>query len=342
MKAESGVADGPLRSVTPAAVTAERIARCICDAHGVSEGHWQRALLAPLREFLNRRGKGFRGSLVAASWRLGGGAPHALPDELPLVLELLHAGSLIIDDIEDGSLTRRGGPALHLLCGLGVALNTGNWLYFAASSLVDELELSASIKLQILRQVRAAVLRCHHGQALDLSVKISEVDPKEIENVVGATTALKTASLLEMAATLGAVAANAPSSIVSALARFGRDLGTALQMFDDLGSVTAPERRDKGIEDLRSARPTWIWVWASKLLSEIELRRLQNELREVEQGAPVEPLMEELKELVGVLGQLVASARTQSAYQRLVLSVPPSPALDTIAGELKRLEESYV
>jgi len=96
-------------------------------ASAIDRKHWDSALVDALRDFLLRPGKEFRAELVRASWVLGGGSGDP-PGELPMIVELLHAGSLIVDDIEDGSVARRGQPALHLRHGLPTALNAGNWL----------------------------------------------------------------------------------------------------------------------------------------------------------------------------------------------------------------------
>ena len=52
-------------------------------------------------------------------------------------MELTHAGSLIIDDIEDGARTRRGGPAAHLEFGVDLAVNAGNLVYFLPTRLLE-------------------------------------------------------------------------------------------------------------------------------------------------------------------------------------------------------------
>ena len=69
--------------------------------------------------------------IVRAGWLLGGGTGEP-PDRLAGVLELIHAGSLIVDDVEDSAEQRRGAPALHQLIGVSLAINTGSWMYFVA------------------------------------------------------------------------------------------------------------------------------------------------------------------------------------------------------------------
>ena len=81
------------------------------EAAAVPARLWATALHDPARHFLREPGKGFRATLVQLGWQLAGGATGQCPPELVVVLEWLHAGSLIVDDIEDGSLTRQIGRA---------------------------------------------------------------------------------------------------------------------------------------------------------------------------------------------------------------------------------------
>ena len=124
-------------------------------------------------EFLSRPGKELRTTIVRAGWLLGGGEPAAMPDRLPLVIELLHAGSLIIDDVEDGSDERRGAPALHHVVGVPLAINTGSWMYFWALAELAELGLPPATELAAHRAAAATLVRCHQGQALDLATRIA-------------------------------------------------------------------------------------------------------------------------------------------------------------------------
>ena len=69
-----------------------------------------------------------------SGWRA---APAIRRPPWPRMFEIIHAGSMIVDDIEDDSSERRGAPAVHRLHGLPLALNAGNWMYFAPFRLVE-------------------------------------------------------------------------------------------------------------------------------------------------------------------------------------------------------------
>ena len=86
---------------------------------------------------------GLAARLVELGWELAE-APGTAPSDLAHMVELLHAGSMIVDDIEDGSQRRRGEPALHVLHGVPLALNTGNLLYFLPLGLLRRLRLGAN------------------------------------------------------------------------------------------------------------------------------------------------------------------------------------------------------
>ena len=85
------------------------------------------------------------------------------------MVEIVHAGSLIVDDIEDDSLERRGAPSLHRLHGLPLALNAGNWMYFWALDLLDQAAADDGGGRPHPRVFGDALYHCHLGQALDLS-----------------------------------------------------------------------------------------------------------------------------------------------------------------------------
>src|SRR6476620_9922223 len=133
-------------------------------------------LLLPLRNLLARPGKSFRGRLVEVGWILGKTDPEiqlsseerSYCDAISRAIEYVHAGSLIIDDIEDGSINRRGLPSLHILYGTPVALNAGNWLYFWPFQIIQKLGLPEKTEISLYKKFHETLLQGHYGQALDL------------------------------------------------------------------------------------------------------------------------------------------------------------------------------
>ena len=121
---------------------------------------WEGALGEIARDILGRPSRQFRGRMCELAWRLADGDDE-IPANLPAVVEVIHAGSLIVDDIEDGSPVRRGGPSLHVVHGIPRALNTGNWMYFWAMDLVAHLDLPALTRDGLRRALVDAMYRCH-------------------------------------------------------------------------------------------------------------------------------------------------------------------------------------
>jgi geranylgeranyl pyrophosphate synthase len=303
--------------------------------------HWQRALGRPLSDFLGRPGKEFRAELVRASFELCGGADE-LPRELPLLVELLHAGSLIVDDIEDGSAYRRGGRALHCVYGLPCALNAANWLYFWSIALLERMELPPLVELELGRAVNRALLSCHYGQALDLSVSMGDLEQGEVADVVQSTTRLKTGSLLELAASLGAIAAGASGAKLGALARYGSELGVGLQMLDDLGGILGERRCHKGHEDLLLLRPTWPWAWLAGELDPAEFGVLKQMALEVHRRElHPELLSARIAAHLRATGRERIHRHLHAALDGLRGAFGHAPALGTFLLELQRLEQSY-
>lgn len=302
---------------------------------------WERALLGPARDFLSRPGKQFRAALVEAGWALGGGEG-VLPEVLPLLTELVHAGSLVVDDIEDGSAERRGRPALHRMYGLPLALNTGNWMYFWPLALLPTLGLPEERELALGRRFHQAMLRCHHGQALDLALRITDLGQEEVRTVVEAAGRLKTGSLTELAAAAGAITAGASEERIAAIARFGAELGLGLQMLDDLGNLTGRREPDKRFEDLRNGRPTWAWAWVAERCDPFSFAQLMARARAVAEGrGDIAALGAILLDRLGGAGRAAAHAHLEAALAALETAVGPAPALGALAGQIRRLEASY-
>ncbi len=346
--------DAPDSSVAPSSPLVELIRHEFTDARlsaaldlgeeRVPERVWTDSLLGPLLELLERPGKEFRSRLVEVAYQVaseGNGPP--MPVQLPLIVEVLHAGSLIVDDIEDDSKLRRGKPALHLVVGVPLALNAGNWLYFAPHSLLEQLALPPAIELALRRSIDRGVLRCHYGQALDLGARLGTLAQRDVHDLVSVSTRLKTGSLLELAAELGGAAAGARPELLKALSAFGRSYGVALQMLDDVSGLFEERRAHKGHEDLLHGRPSWPWAWLAQRLDEVSYSRLQHRAREVERrDLHPEALARAMRRELGGAPYRVIHERLSQALERLAQHVTDQHALAPLAEEIERLENAYV
>jgi hypothetical protein len=128
------------------------------------------ALLDPLAELISTRGKRIRGQLVTLIYRLVSDTPLSVLaikqcGSRADVVELIHAGSLIIDDIEDGSRVRRDRPALHIQFGIPLTLNAGNWFYFRPFEMLRETQLPNEKIFYLYEHCHRTLLRAHFGQA---------------------------------------------------------------------------------------------------------------------------------------------------------------------------------
>ena len=269
------------------------------DDCGAVEQILRRALLDPIADLASIRGKRIRGQLVAFSYRLLSGEISQctfsatrcrLASE---AIELIHAGSLIVDDIEDGSPVRRGRPALHLRYPMPIALNAGNWLYFWPFELFKKLELPKEQLLHIYESCHRTLLRAHFGQAIDLGAKIDTLAQAQVKEVCVASMRLKTGALMGFASLLGAAVAGAPDTLLSILDDFGRDLGTALQMFDDLGNALGIREPAKRYEDLMLSRPSWVWACAATNSHPADYHEFLAAVRRLPDGTDLEAWMAE-------------------------------------------------
>jgi geranylgeranyl diphosphate synthase type I len=178
-------------------------------------------------------GKLLRPYVVLLACRVAGGDPRrALP--LAAGIQLVHDFSLIHDDIEDHSETRRGRPTVWKLWGLAQGINTGDGLLIVAHLALHrmvEAGVPAEVALEVIRRFDQTILTVCEGQFLDLSyegnLSISEADYLSVIS-------RKTAALVAAACGLGAIVGGADAATSTALFDFGQNLGLAFQIQDDV------------------------------------------------------------------------------------------------------------
>jgi octaprenyl-diphosphate synthase len=172
--------------------------------------------------------------------------------------ELIHAASLLHDDVIDLGEWRRGRPAARLIYGNAASVLGGNLLLVQALHLVALTRLDGLMEetLELLRRMIAA-------ESLQLASRgrLSLKESEYFEIVVG-----KTASVFAWSAESGARLAGASREVAAALGRFGQEVGVAFQLVDDLlDLVREPEEIGKSVwQDLQTGTLTHPLVHAAQ------------------------------------------------------------------------------
>lgn len=178
------------------------------------------------------RGKRLRPLFLLLTTAAAGGRwDQALP--AAAAVELLHNFSLIHDDIEDDSPLRHGRRTVWTLWGIPQALNAGDAMFALAQGAMLDLERTSTptVTLEAARVLQETSLLLTQGQYLDLSYEgRSDLGDADYWPMIGG----KTAALISACTRLGALIAGAALPICQAYSDFGRYLGLAFQVQDDL------------------------------------------------------------------------------------------------------------
>jgi geranylgeranyl pyrophosphate synthase len=230
--------------------------------------------LDPISEYLGRPRKNFRSSLVESGCQLIHGGKGASELNLSLIkdaVECLHAGSLIVDDIQDGSTVRRGLPSFHVQHGIPAAICAGNWMYFWPLRLLEKVEWSQTQKIQAYEFFNRALELGHYGQYLDITTKANGIPESRLADLSIKTAELKTGTITALAFVLGAIAAGASRDQLSHICTFGSKFGLALQRLDDWSNLCSLKAGSKRFEDLIQNKPTTVWYDLVRFCNKAEI-----------------------------------------------------------------------
>ncbi|MFI0352243.1 polyprenyl synthetase family protein [Actinomadura sp. 9N407] len=202
-------------------------------------------------------GKGLRPTLALLGARAAGGRPEAgVPGAV--AVELVHAFSLVHDDIMDGDERRRHRPSAWKAYGVGPALLTGDALL--ALALETLAAAPGEERAEASRLLSGALMELVGGQAADVAFESrpwtgpGAVSVEEYQDMA----VRKTGALLGCSAAIGAALSGAPATVTAGLSEMGRHLGLAFQMVDDiLGIWGDPDVTGKPVcSDLRRRKKT--------------------------------------------------------------------------------------
>jgi len=206
---------------------------------------------AVARHALGSGGKRIRPALLLLAARACGGGERERAVTLASVAEMMHAATLIHDDIVDHAGMRRGRPSAKALWGADVSVLVGDFLFSRAIQ-----TLVADGDMHVLRAFADATVRMTEGEILQLE-RLRDLDIGEADYFRILTG--KTAALMSATCRVGALVAGAAPPWVEALAAFGMDLGIGFQLVDDALDYTArPERLGKPVaSDFREGKVTY-------------------------------------------------------------------------------------
>ena len=286
-------------------------------------------------DLLNRGGKRIRGALVMVAYEMFGGTDMHTARQAAKAIEMLHAYILIVDDIQDNSEVRRGGPTAHIQLkqyhkskglsgdsrhfGVSVALNGALFGVHSAINILAELDLSPEMRLEIISNVNKNFIATAHGQTLDIfNEVVGTVDEEYIDKVLLWKTAYYT---FMNPLQLGARLAGVSKKDLDLLREYSLHAGRAFQITDDILGIFG-DAKDSGkdpMDDIREGKRTILTIKALESATKIDAEFLGNMLGN-EQLNKAEFL--HCQEIIKTSGALeYAVGRAQESVQDALLSL---------------------
>jgi geranylgeranyl diphosphate synthase type I len=240
----------------------------------------QQSLADPVWDLLDSGGKRWRAILLLLIVDALGEDPHEFLS-YACIPEILHNGTIIVDDIEDSARVRRGDPAVHHQYGVDIALNAGNALYFIPLNIIarNEADLSAEQRLQAYEMLSYEFNRTHIGQGMDIrwhnqrEVAVSELQYFEM-------CACKTGCLARIVARLAAIITGQPNDVEMQLAQYAEEMSISFQIADDMLDIehTLDQAGDFGKEfgnDIREGKKTLLVIYTAEHAPQDAVERLE-------------------------------------------------------------------
>ena len=233
----------------------------------------------PIWELLDRGGKRWRPALfLLICDALGEKSEDCL--DFAIIPEVVHNGTLIVDDLEDSSELRREKPCTYKVFGVDIAVNAGNAMYYLP--LLPLIEKKASLPAETLRDIYEVyvqeMINLSLGQAMDITWHrgIANADALDEEDYLQMC-AYKTGTLARMSAKISAVLAGADKNLVEKLGRFAESIGVAFQMQDDVLDLTGKAFAEKkgGVgQDITEGKRTLMAIHTLKNAGNADKQRL--------------------------------------------------------------------
>lgn len=210
----------------------------------------EKVLMGPFDYMFAHPGKDFR-TLMVNSFNAWLEVPQESLDVITKVVGMLHTASLLVDDVEDNSLLRRGLPVAHSIFGTAQTLNSANYVYFCALQELQKLKNPKAINVYM-----EELLNLHRGQGMDLFWRDTLTCPTEDEYLEMVSN--KTGGLFRLAIKL----MQAESGTLIDCVPLVNLLGIIFQIQDDYRNLSSPEYgQNKGLcEDLTEGKFSFLII----------------------------------------------------------------------------------
>ncbi|WP_077340937.1 octaprenyl diphosphate synthase [Pseudocolwellia agarivorans] len=202
------------------------------------------------------------------------------------IIEFIHTATLLHDDVVDESNMRRGRETANALFGNSASVLVGDFLYTRSFQMMTKLN-----NMRIMDILSDATNIVAEGEVLQL---MNCNDPDTTEESYLEVIYCKTAKLFEAATRLAAVVSEQPEEIELAMLNYGKHLGTAFQLVDDIMDYTADAKEmGKNVgDDLSEGKPTLPLLYAMQHGSEVQKQLIKDA---IEHGNGMDNLEDILK-----------------------------------------------
>jgi geranylgeranyl diphosphate synthase type I len=280
-----------------------------------------------LEESQQNKGKRIRPLLTLLSCAaVGGDWLWATP--VSSCIELIHNFSLIHDDIEDGSETRRGQITIWKRWGVPKAINIGDAVFVLgrlSAHRITENGLPDAVVVKVFKILDHACMKLTVGQDLDLAFETREdvAEDEYLEMIEG-----KTSALLAASTSCGGVVAQADTDTIETLHVFGHHLGMAFQIRDDiLGLWGDPNQTGKSTgDDLRARKKTLPIIYGLRQSEEFKERW--------DSGGLDDASIESMREALESSDALAYTEAQSEKHTELALQAIASLGLENNASQL--------
>jgi len=229
------------------------------------------------------------------------------------IVEFIHTATLLHDDVVDSSMLRRGQDTANAVWGNEASVLVGDYVYSRAFEMMVALG-----NMRIMEVMARATNRIAEGEVLQL---MNAHDPDTTEERYFEVIHRKTAQLFEAGTQIAAILADGPAELEDGMARYGRHLGTAFQLIDDVLDYQADRSQlGKNLgDDLAEGKPTLPLIYALKHGSEEQRAVIRGS---IEQGS------------IDALPQITAAIESTGglAYTSRLARREASLAIEALAG----------